>query len=185
MKLNGASDFFGTAYDLGSIKKFYELNENSVSVRRIKNINVDYLESIAINGKPVSKEYIKSLRMTEVHFSMQKQNGIWVVDLYSCNSDGDMFATDQGFSNVPNGHIHPNFYHLEGAMITTRHYSNGTLIERSFGPLASNRITPSENDMNIAGRQNKINAINGTLRNIIASGNGFSFYNADTLFIAQ
>ena len=185
LEINGENDNIGTVYDLASIRTFLNLNSNSYSVLKMEGNSIDNMEKISIDGKVVSKEYIKSLNSTEVSFSFSKIVGIWSVNNI-CASRNDMFHSDPGSSNIPGGHIHPDYGKLSGKTIEYWIKINGTLVHRTIGPLVSNSFAPSGPDMNRAGVENKLH-FRGvqTLRNVIATNNGISFYNSDQWFLIK
>jgi hypothetical protein len=102
---------YGDLYDVNSFIKFYEDNKGKFSVTKMRGHMVDNMSSITVNGKTVSKEYIKSLKGAEATAYVKRVNGIFVVDVSSTSSDNDAFQSSRLYtsdmSNTTHIHLHP------------------------------------------------------------------------------
>lgn len=190
LELNGDNDEVGSAYDLKSIELFGALNNNSYQVLFIQGVLVDNMEKIWLDGKEVSKEFIKSLHTTEVEFDMGKVGGVWTVN--NCNSKNDMYDSNPGVSSeTPYGHLHPDFLQLTNKTMSFTRSVNGVIVPTNIGRIKSNVYTPAGDDMSQAGRFAKnvgdSNARNaGTIMRVIVTPNGgISFYNGNNVFVVK
>ena len=102
---------YGDLYDLNSFTKFYEDNKGKYSVVSMRGHLIDDMTSITVNGKPVSKTFIKNLKGAEATAFVKKVGGIFTVDVNSTASDGDAFQSSRPYSsdmaNVTHIHLHP------------------------------------------------------------------------------
>lgn len=96
-----------------------------------------------------------------------------------CNTRYDMFDSSPGGQYVPHGHIHPDFLALTGKILKITYHQAGILKTFESGKIVSNAIVPSRGDMSSADRMGKSE---GTLRNVIVTGTGVTFYNGNTWF---
>jgi len=167
--LNGMFDI-GDAYDLKSIADFYQDNVSKNSVEKIDGISVDKMDNVKLDGKTVSKEFIKGLKGAETTFDMKKVGGVWTVDKNSIKTDNSFNDANTGGSN-PNGHLHPNIPQLNGRTLT--YTLNGRQVY--VGRVSSTAMV-SDPDMNRAKAQGKIN---GTKRNVVITENAVYLYNAN------
>ncbi len=102
---------YGDLYDLNSFTKFYEDNKGKYSVVSMRGHLIDDMSSITVNGKPVSKTFIKNLKGAEATAFVKRVGGIFAVDVSSTASDNDAFQSSRPYSsdmeNVTHIHLHP------------------------------------------------------------------------------
>jgi hypothetical protein len=102
---------YGDLYDLNSFTKFYEDNKGKYSVVSMRGHLIDDMTSITVNGKPVSKTFIKNLKGAEATAFVKRVGGIFTVDVNSTASDGDAFQNSRPYisdmANVTHIHFHP------------------------------------------------------------------------------
>jgi hypothetical protein len=104
---------YGDLYDLNSFTKFYEDNKGKYNVQSMRGRMVDDMTSITVNGKPVSKAFIKNLKGAEATALVSRVGGIFTVDVASTKSDNDAFSSTRPYnsdmSNATHIHLHPIF----------------------------------------------------------------------------
>lgn len=104
---------YGDLYDLNSFTKFYEDNKGKYSVVSMRGHLVDDMSSITVNGKPVSKSFIKNLKGAEATAYVKRVGGIFTVDVGSTASDNDAFKSGRPYistenmANITHIHLHP------------------------------------------------------------------------------
>jgi hypothetical protein len=104
---------YGDVYDLNSFRQFYEAYKNTYSIKNLRGVSLEQLTSIKLNGKAVSKDYLKSFKGAEATAVVKKVNGIFTVDFNSVGSDNDAFQSTRPYnsdmSNYTHIHLHPFF----------------------------------------------------------------------------
>jgi hypothetical protein len=102
---------YGDVYDLKSFSQFYETYKNTYNVISLRGVIVDKLKSIKLDGKSVTKDYLKSLKGAEATAVVKKVNGVFTVDFNSVSSDNDAFQSTRSYnrdmSNFTHIHLHP------------------------------------------------------------------------------
>jgi hypothetical protein len=171
----------GDAYDLNSISKFYEDNVNKNSFDKVAGTSIDDMKNITLDGKSVSKSFLKGLKGAEASFDMVKKNGLWVVDDGSIKTDGDLMGGPSGSYSRPNGHLHPYIKALEGKTLQysyQAHYGSVTLRQ---GPFSRSTIPSGQRgDVGQAKREGKIG---GTIRNVVVNYSHIYLYDGRSIGI--
>jgi RHS repeat-associated protein len=174
--VNSTISSFGDAYDLNSINEFFEENVNKYAIQSIGGYNIDDMIDIKLDGKPISKEYLKGIKGAEVSFDMIQKSGVWTVDKNSISTLNDLTASNQArySTKVPNGHLHPFVKGLLGKTITFKTKLNKR--EIAFGPfsISPGPSTGGDGDTGIAKRQGKLE--NGTIRNVLVNSRHIWLY---------
>jgi hypothetical protein len=138
-------------------------------------ISVDDMTSIKVDGKNVSKNYIKGFS-AEAHFNMKLENNLWVVNKGTIGTSYDMFESDPGLTGIPHGHLHPDLSRFGGKTLVYTYGDRSKTVPFNKSGIGN----MNDADMNGAGREGKSLSTGGTLRNVMINKFYIFLYNADT-----